>query len=153
MVTRPPKRRPRPAKPSPAAAKVAKAATPLAAQSPDAFAAVADPTRRAILDGLRTRARSAGDIAADFTISRPAVSKHLRVLSQAGLVRVVKHGRERHYHLDAAPLAAVDDWLNRYRLLWAARLANLKEYLEQEATQPPAPQPDAPSPPPSNART
>ncbi|MCB9840514.1 MAG: winged helix-turn-helix transcriptional regulator [Phycisphaeraceae bacterium] len=144
MVTRRPKRRPRPAKPRPAAATVANAATPPSAQSPDAFAAVADPTRRAILDGLRTRARSAGDIAADFTISRPAVSKHLRVLSQAGLVRVVKHGRERHYHLDAAPLAAVDDWLNRYRLLWAARLANLKEYLEQEA----APQPDATSPPP-----
>ncbi len=104
----------------------------------DPFEALADPTRRAILDGLRGNARTAGDIASDFVISRPGVSKHLRILAGAGLVRVVKHGRERHYHLQAAPLAAVDAWVGRYRLLWAARLMSLKEYVEST--------PDAPSP-------
>jgi DNA-binding transcriptional ArsR family regulator len=106
----------------------------------DPFAALADPTRRAILDGLRGSARTAGDIASDFSISRPGVSKHLRVLAGAGLVRVVKHGRERHYYLEAAPLAGVDAWVGRYRLLWAARLMSLKEYVENSP-------PDAPGTP------
>lgn len=90
------------------------------AVSPDPFGALADPTRRAILDGLRTAPRTAGDIASDFSISRPGVSKHLRVLAGAGLVRVVKHGRERHYQLEAGPLETVDAWVGRYRLFWSA---------------------------------
>jgi len=76
--------------------------------------------------------RTAGDIASDFSISRPGVSKHLRVLTGAGLVRVVKHGRERHYHLEAGPLESVDAWVGRYRMFWAARLVRLKEFVEGE---------------------
>lgn len=113
---------------------------------PDPFSAVADPTRRAILDGLRAAPRTAGDIASDFTISRPGVSRHLRILTGAGLVRVVKHGRQRRYHLEAAPLAEIDAWVARYRLYWAARLMDLKEHLEAE---PDTPGPLAPSNPPS----
>lgn len=106
---------------------------PVRALPPDPFAALADPTRRAILDGLRTAPRTAGDIASDFAISRPGVSKHLRVLTGAGLVRVVKHGRERHYHLEAAPLETVDAWVGRYRLFWSASLMRLKELVESES--------------------
>lgn len=101
--------------------------------APDPFAALADPTRRAILDGLRQSARTAGDIASDFSISRPGVSKHLRVLTGAGLVRVVKHGRERRYHLAAGPLEGVDAWVSRYRMFWAASLMRLKEVVEGES--------------------
>lgn len=61
------------------------------------------------------------------------MSKHLRILAGAGLVRVVKHGRERHYHLEAGPLEAIDGWVGRYRLLWSARLMALKDFVEGQA--------------------
>lgn len=94
------------------------------------FHAIADPTRRAILDGLATGARAAGVIAESYPVSRPAISKHLRVLQQAGLVRVVRHGRHRMYELAPAPLREVDAWLARYRLFWAARLSAIKDIAE-----------------------
>ena len=69
------------------------------------FDAIADPTRRAILDGLAAGSRAAGEIAQDFAVSRPAISKHLRALELAGLVRVTKDGRRRLFELDPGPLA------------------------------------------------
>lgn len=96
------------------------------------FAAVADPTRRAILDSLRAGGRPAGRIAADFAVSRPAVSKHLRVLTQARLVRVIRQGRNRMYELDPAPLREIEAWIEGYRTFWAAKLIAIKRLVEDE---------------------
>jgi len=94
------------------------------------FDAIADPTRRAILDTLRRRERSAGEIAGLFPVSRPAVSRHLRVLRRAGLVRERRVAQSRLYSLDPAPLKQVERWLEHYRVFWATRLQDLKSYVE-----------------------
>ena len=100
---------------------------------PDAaFSALADPTRRAVLDLLRAGTRPAGDIARAFTVSRPAISKHLKILRRAHLVEERREGRHRMYHLNPEPLKAVDSWLNQYRQFWTASLANLKAFVEDE---------------------
>jgi DNA-binding transcriptional ArsR family regulator len=95
-----------------------------------AFQALADPTRRAVLDQLRAGPQPAGKIADAFPMSRPAVSKHLRVLAEAELVVTESHGRHRYYHLNADPLRGVDAWLAGYRHFWGARLTNLKSFVE-----------------------
>lgn len=94
------------------------------------FRAISDPTRRAILDGLAEGERTAGEVAGDFAVSRPAISKHLRILEEAGLVAARRAGRERRYRLDARPLGEVDRWVARHRTAWARRLVDLKEHLE-----------------------
>ncbi len=95
------------------------------------FHALADPTRREILDLLRTTERSAGEVAARFPVSRPAVSRHLRVLREAGLVVQRRDARSRRYRLDAEALREVDKWLDNYRVFWAARMHELKRYVEE----------------------
>lgn len=82
---------------------------------PAVFAAVADPIRRGILDLLRGGERSAGALAREFPISRPAVSRHVRVLRDAGLVRLRRDRQTLHYSLNPEPLAAIDRWLSGYR--------------------------------------
>lgn len=96
------------------------------------FHALADPTRRAVLDLLRHGAQPAGQIAGAFPISRPAISKHLRQLRRARLVVEHRSGRHRYYQLNAEPLKAVDSWIDRYRTFWQANLASLKVFVEQE---------------------
>ena len=96
------------------------------------FGALADPTRRAVLDLLRRGSFPAGRIAQAFPVSRPAISKHLRLLRRAQLVRERREGRHRFYHLDPAPLKAVDAWLNRYRVFWQTSLTSLKAAVEGE---------------------
>src|SRR5438067_10778466 len=96
----------------------------------DAFRAIADPTRRAILDRLRAGPANAGTLAAGFRTSRPAVSKHLRVLREAKLVVDMRQGREQLYTLDPAQLATVDEWLETYRGFWHSSLSRLKHKLE-----------------------
>ena len=96
------------------------------------FRAIADPTRRAILDLLLDRERTVGEIAERFAVSRPAVSKHLRVLRGARLVRARREGRQRRCALAAEPLRAVDTWLDGYRREWQSRLARLKRHVESE---------------------
>jgi DNA-binding transcriptional ArsR family regulator len=86
------------------------------------FEALADPTRRRILELLAAGERAAGDIAGEFAISRPGVSRHLRVLREAGLVRSRGEGQRRLYSVDPEPLAEVEAWLVRYRAFWAQRL-------------------------------
>ena len=86
------------------------------------FEALADPTRRRLLEVLAAGERSAGELAARFAISRPGVARHLRVLQDAGLVRVRGDGRRRLYSVDPAPLDEVDAWLDRWRGFWAQRL-------------------------------
>ncbi|MGY2085484.1 metalloregulator ArsR/SmtB family transcription factor [Blastococcus sp. SYSU DS0539] len=84
--------------------------------------ALGDSTRRALLDLLAAGELPAGELADRFPVSRPAISRHLRVLREAGLVRVRSDGRQRLYALDPGPLREIDDWLERYRDLWASRL-------------------------------
>lgn len=94
------------------------------------FRAIADPTRRAILDRLRVGAAPVNELAADFEQTRPAISKHLRVLRDSRLVTEQKVGRERVYSLNPAPLAKAASWLEGYRLFWQRNLDSLKRYLE-----------------------
>jgi DNA-binding transcriptional ArsR family regulator len=101
-------------------------------ETADVYQAIADPTRRRILDLLAEAERPVTDLAAPFAISRPAVSQHLRVLREAGLVAEHRAGRQRLYHLQPAPLQDVDGWLSSYRRFWRARLQALAEYLDVE---------------------
>jgi DNA-binding transcriptional ArsR family regulator len=95
-----------------------------------AYAALAEPSRRQILDLLRDGERSVGDLVARLKLSQPGVSKHLRVLREAGLVDVRPEGRHRWYGLRAEPLAEIDEWLEPYRAHWSARLDDLERHLE-----------------------
>src|SRR5580704_2903532 len=102
------------------------------------FQALADPTRRAVLDLLRRGSQPAGEIAGAFPISRPAISKHLRLLRRAHLVREHREGRHRVYQLNPEPLRAVDSWLDQYRNFWKMNLANLKTFVEAEYANEPS---------------
>lgn len=96
------------------------------------FTALSDPTRRAVLDLLRGGSLPAGEIAGAFPVSRPAVSKHLRLLRRARLVNETRSSRHRLYSLNPAPLKAIDTWLNQYRVFWETSLASLKSVVENE---------------------
>ena len=101
----------------------------------DVFQALADPTRRAILTLLQQGSQPVNGIARDFPISRPAISRHLRILREADLVTEIKIGRNRLYELNAGPLKDVDDWLAHYRHMWQHRLRNLKRFVEQKGKE------------------
>ncbi|MEQ1691626.1 MAG: metalloregulator ArsR/SmtB family transcription factor [Gemmatimonas sp.] len=101
------------------------------------FSAIADPTRRAILDAIRSTERSAGEIATLFPVSRPAISRHIRVLRAAGLVRERRDAQSRFYSLDPAPLRDVDRWLDHYKVFWTARLHALKRVAEAQTPRRP----------------
>jgi DNA-binding transcriptional ArsR family regulator len=88
----------------------------------EALTALADPIRRELVEVLAGRELAAGELAGRFPVSRPAISRHLRVLREAGLVTVRTDGRRRLYSLDPRPLRELDDWLEPYRDLWAQRL-------------------------------
>ena len=94
------------------------------------FAVVAEPTRRRILDLLRERARSVGELVDQLGISQPGVSKHLRVLREAGLVEVHPEAQRRRYELRTEPLEEIDAWLEPYRQLWSDRLDALERHLD-----------------------
>ena len=99
------------------------------------FEALADPTRRRLLELLAADGeRSAGELAAEFSISRPGVSRHLRVLREAGLVRTRGDGPRRLYSVDPAPLDEVDAWLARWRGFWAQRLDALDTEIRRGGT-------------------
>ena len=89
----------------------------------NAFAALADPTRAQIVEALASGNHTANEIVDLFPISQPSVSRHLRVLREAGLVSVESAGRQRVYRLEPAPLREIDDWLARYRKFWSRKLA------------------------------
>jgi DNA-binding transcriptional ArsR family regulator len=97
----------------------------------DVFRAIADPTRRALLDRLRAGPAAVNALAADFEQTRPAISKHLRILKDANLVAEHRAGRERLYVLKPVPLQRVAGWVEGYRMLWQRNLGNLKRYLEE----------------------
>jgi len=96
----------------------------------DVYRALADPTRRAILDLLRSGNQPVGAIARSFRISRPAISKHLSVLREANLVIETKEGRQRICELNGTPLNEVNNWLSRYEQFWKSNLQSLKKHVE-----------------------
>ena len=98
----------------------------------NALAALADPTRRRIVEVLAEGERSAGDLAAHFRTARPGVSRHLRVLREHGLVRSRVDGRRRMYSLDPGPLDELDAWLAHYRAFWQNRLDALETQIHRQ---------------------
>jgi DNA-binding transcriptional ArsR family regulator len=96
------------------------------------FEAVAEPNRRRILDLLRAGERPAGELVAALDISQPGVSKHLKLLKEAGLVRSRADGQRRLYSLEPRGLADLHDWLTPYRRFWAGKLSALDDHLERE---------------------
>jgi DNA-binding transcriptional ArsR family regulator len=103
-----------------------------ASQQLDAtFAALADPTRRAILARLAQGEASVNELATPFDMSQPAISKHLRVLEQAGLISRSRDAQRRPCRLEAKPLAEADEWLQRYRQFWEANFGRLDSQLEE----------------------
>jgi DNA-binding transcriptional ArsR family regulator len=96
------------------------------------FRAIADPTRREILGMLRGRPCSVGELAANFRTSRPAISKHLRMLRAVGLVATTQRGTARICALNAEPLRAVSDWVSDYEVYWSNTLQSLKRHVEDE---------------------
>ncbi|HET9372144.1 MAG TPA: metalloregulator ArsR/SmtB family transcription factor [Vicinamibacterales bacterium] len=99
------------------------------------FAALADPTRRAILARLSTGEASVNELAEPFAMSQPAISKHLRVLEQAGLISCGRDAQRRPRKIDAQPLAAASAWLEEYRRFWEASFARLDDLLDEMKTQ------------------
>jgi DNA-binding transcriptional ArsR family regulator len=94
------------------------------------FDVLAEPNRRRILDLLEPSERSVGELVGRLGLSQPAVSKHLRILREAGLVEVRVDAQRRLYRLQPEPLRAIDEWLAPYRMLWAARLEALEQHLD-----------------------
>jgi DNA-binding transcriptional ArsR family regulator len=101
--------------------------------SRDVFAAVGDATRRRVLDLLSRGELPVRRIAAPFSMSRPAISQHLRILLRAGLVQVRRDGRDRYYRLRATPLRRIHDWVSHYERFWRGKLTALGEFLDAEA--------------------
>ena len=105
------------------------------------FRALSDPSRRRILDRLVAGDASVNELAEGFSSSRPAVSRHLRVLREATLVVERREGRRRVYSINPQPMSAADAWLAKYRVFWAARLQALKAMLESEESAATSPAP------------
>jgi DNA-binding transcriptional ArsR family regulator len=102
----------------------------------EAMTALADPVRRQIVERLSTGERTAGELGEGFGISQPAVSRHLRVLREAGLVVARAEAQRRVYRLDPKPLREIDLWLDRYRVFWKESLDRLQAYIAEEANAP-----------------
>lgn len=100
----------------------------------DALTAIAEPTRRRIVDVLRLRECSVSDLVAMVGLSQPAVSKHLRVLREAGVVSVRVRAQQRIYRLEPGPFRELDAWLAPYRALWTHHLAALERHLDEQET-------------------
>jgi len=99
------------------------------------FSALADPTRRRILESLSHQQMRVTDLAEPFAMSLPAVSKHLRVLEDAGLLKRRRFGREHHLELEPAPMQQAQRWIEQYRKFWEGSLDRLAEYLENPPTK------------------
>jgi len=104
--------------------------------TPSAFEVVAEPTRRRILDLLLMGERPVGDLVTDLGMSQPGVSRHLRVMRDAGLVACRTDAQRRLYSINPGPLAELDAWLAPYRRLWAASLDKLGAHLDEMTNEP-----------------
>jgi DNA-binding transcriptional ArsR family regulator len=97
----------------------------------DVFQAIADPTRRAIIALLATQSLNLNAVAANFEMSRPAISQHIKILNECGLVTIRQEGRERYCEASLGQLNEVTDWATATRYLWMQRLSALEAYLEE----------------------
>src|SRR5829696_3684453 len=104
-------------------------------REPDVFGAISHPARRHMLDLLAGADRSVNAIAGHFKMSRPAVSQHLRVLHDAGLVTEQRYGKERRYHLVPEQLRSVRDWIAQYERFWDDHLQRLQKHLSQKSEE------------------
>ena len=98
----------------------------------DGFSALADPTRRRIVELLADGPRDAGSLASEFTVSRPAISRHLRVLREAGVVKSTVAAQRRVYAIDDSGLTQVTDWVDRYRRFWTTHLDRLEAVAKEQ---------------------
>jgi DNA-binding transcriptional ArsR family regulator len=113
---------------------------PRAATTADVFNAIAEPRRRQLIDALAGgRERPVGDLVRDLGLSQPAVSKHLGVLRQVGIVAVARRGRERLYRLEAKELKPVHDWVKTYERFWTHQIDRIKHAAERKAKEAAAP--------------
>jgi DNA-binding transcriptional ArsR family regulator len=101
------------------------------AQPIDVFQAISDPTRRGLLDLIAHGSQPVKVLAQEFAMTRPAISQHLRVLAEAGLIVEKKVGREHHYQLQPEPLSYVHDWVQQYEQFWQGRLEFLGKHLDE----------------------
>ena len=106
---------------------------PTADAEPDVFAAISHPARRQMLDLLAAADHNVNALAGHFDMSRPAVSQHLRILLDAGLVTEQRHGRERRYHFLPERLAIVKEWISQYERFWDDHLSRLQKLLAQKS--------------------
>lgn len=97
----------------------------------DVFQAIADPRRRAILQLLALQTLTLNGVAEHFKISRPAISKHVKILAECGLVKVKQKGRERFCEAQLGKMSEVSDWVDEYRKFWETKLDALEVYLEE----------------------
>ncbi|QMU56784.1 MAG: metalloregulator ArsR/SmtB family transcription factor [Boseongicola sp.] len=114
-----------------------KPGAPLTYKNDGIYSAIADPHRRRMLDILAGGDKSAGEIAAEFDISRPAVVNHLRILEENRLISIHQHGRQRIHHLTPAPLREIQDWVDSYDRFWKSKLSDLKTLVEKRAAKKP----------------
>jgi DNA-binding transcriptional ArsR family regulator len=98
----------------------------------DVFQAIADPTRREIIGMLAQHPLNLNNVADQFNISRPAISKHIKILTECGLVTITQQGRERYCHAELQKLKQVADWTEQYKKLWTEKLDALGTFLEKE---------------------
>lgn len=101
----------------------------------DVFQAIADPNRRAILQLLADQKLTLNRVAENFDVSRPAISKHIKILTECGLVNIEKQGRERYCEADLKKLSEVSDWIEKYKKFWTAKLDALEDYLNKIQTK------------------
>lgn len=100
----------------------------------DVFQAIADPTRREIINIISRGSLNLNSVAGNFDISRPAISKHIKILTECGLIIIKRQGRERYCEANLQPLNKVSKWIEQYRIFWASKLNALEMYLAKEDT-------------------
>lgn len=97
----------------------------------DVFQAIADPTRREIIHLIANKSLNLNTVAGHFNMSRPAISKHIKILTECGLIQINQQGRERFCKANLEPLNQVSDWVEQYRKFWNERLDSLEDYLKE----------------------
>ncbi len=97
----------------------------------DVFQAIADPTRRAIIGMVAEKELNLNSVAQQFEISRPAISKHIKILTECGLIEINQQGRERYCKAKVEKLNEVADWIEPFKKMWEARLDRLDDYLQE----------------------
>ena len=104
----------------------------------DVFQAIADPTRRAIINMIAKQSLNLNSVAENFDVSRPAISKHIKILTECGLITIKQHGRERYCEAELHKLSEVSDWVEQYKQFWNAKFDALENYLSELQSKKPS---------------